>query len=937
MRRGLLILISSVLLLTASLSGQCPDKDFLFKRIRFVKDSSGFTPQEKIAELLGYLDKMDSCPYRNDSTHVFLLRKIVDIYFEQADFLKAAQYLRQVIDIISANAHKPSIKIEALPRNYYYLSVMYDSLNNIAGRMKALDSCFTIAMRINHVDNASLKALYTQVKYFYDVGDYHRCIDYAAKCRSLGQGYADNNTGLEKKIGESYAFSSLGWQVNALLKLKKNEQAEDLMKNKIEEYRKQGLKEYLGLAYGQLAEVQQQKGNFEMALFYYNQCLKCYQETGDRFNYKQTLKDIGYKIYFMHFKDGDKALAYYKKALKYVNKEENMKSYDVFESLNIFTQIANVYVQKGLYDSAFQCFRLAFDQIKSGSNEKDVLESSQAEFITHRKIHYLTGLFIDKGNAFLKQYENSRQRNALHEAIRIYKMADLLLDRVKLKQKELESKLFWRSDSRRLYENAIEACYLQGNTTDAFYFFEKSRAVLLNDQLNEQQWMGETDILKQTQLKKSILNLERGLVSEKSSGAKYAAFQSQIFSAKQELDRLEQSIKTKNPLYYQNFLDTGFISLSYTQKNLLNHNQALLEIFSGDSAVYVLLITARHSFLKRIDKQDYENTVSEYISYISNGSLLNRDFAGYIKVASHLYSLIFNDKLPPGQRIIISPDGQYFPFESLVSTNAVKSPGYLINDHAVSYTYSARFLMNDFKTSSGNGRNFMGVAPINYPVSFSLASLPGSDQSLQRIANYFGYSTKQVAINASRNNFLRQFSGYKIIQLYTHAADSSINNEPVIYFADSALYLSDLIHESKPVTRLIVLSACETGRGKLYNGEGVFSFNRGFAALGIPSAITNLWAVDNESTYELTELFYKWLAKDLPIDIALQKAKLEFLETASGERLLPFYWAAPVLVGKSDSIHLEKAQPWKWIVLLTGVGCIVFFAARKWAISKKAA
>jgi hypothetical protein len=44
-----------------------------------------------------------------------------------------------------------------------------------------------------------------------------------------------------------------------------------------------------------------------------------------------------------------------------------------------------------------------------------------------------------------------------------------------------------------------------------------------------------------------------------------------------------------------------------------------------------------------------------------------------------------------------------------------------------------------------------------------------------------------------------------------------------------------------------------------------------------------------------------------------------------------------VLVGKSDPIHLEKTQPWKWIALFAGVGCIVFFVVRKWTISKKAA
>ena len=181
---------------------------------------------------------------------------------------------------------------------------------------------------------------------------------------------------------------------------------------------------------------------------------------------------------------------------------------------------------------------------------------------------------------------------------------------------------------------------------------------------------------------------------------------------------------------------------------------------------------------------------------------------------------------------------------------------------------------------------------------------------------------------------MQQFSQYRIIQLYTHAADSSSNNEPVIYFADSALFLSDLISAYKPLTRLIVLSACETGTGKIYQGEGVFSFNRGFAALGIPAAITNLWSVDNESTYILTELFYKYLTTGLPTDVALQKAKLEFIENASREKSMPCYWAGPVLVGKTDTIELSKPFPWKWIVLFAIVGGIVFWAVQRLSSSK---
>ena len=236
---------------------------------------------------------------------------------------------------------------------------------------------------------------------------------------------------------------------------------------------------------------------------------------------------------------------------------------------------------------------------------------------------------------------------------------------------------------------------------------------------------------------------------------------------------------------------------------------------------------------------------------------------------------------------------------------------------------------------ANTGKNFLGIAPVNYPSAFSLAPCREVIIRCYKIADYFSNAVSRVALDASRKNFLQQFSQYRIIQLYTHAADSSMNNEPVIYFADSALYLSDLINEYKPFTRLIVLSACETGKGKIYQGEGVFSFNRGFAALGIPAAITNLWSVDNGSTYLLTELFYKWLAKGLPTDVALQKAKLEFLQTSSKEKSMPCYWAGPVLVGKTDTIELNKPYPWKWIAVFAGVACLVFWIVRKRGFSKR--
>jgi len=229
--------------------------------------------------------------------------------------------------------------------------------------------------------------------------------------------------------------------------------------------------------------------------------------------------------------------------------------------------------------------------------------------------------------------------------------------------------------------------------------------------------------------------------------------------------------------------------------------------------------------------------------------------------------------------------------------------------------------------------NFLGMAPVHYSTN-SLGALLGSDLSLNEVGSYFTRNLNLIASDASKNNFEKQFSKYQIIQLYTHASDNSNNGEPVIYFADSALYLSDLIPENKPKTRLIVLSACETGNGKLYQGEGVFSFNRGFASMGIPTSITNLWSVDDQSTYRITELFYKYLSEGMPIDIALQKAKLEFIQLSSKENKLPYYWAATILAGKSDAIVYDKINPWKDLGVIAVLLGISLFVWRKWGKRK---
>jgi tetratricopeptide (TPR) repeat protein len=931
------ILIYFLLFLAPIASGQCPDRKFLLKRINYLRDSTKVSTHDQLAILLPYVDSVNKCHYKNDSIHAQLFRRIGALYYEQTDYIKALEYYQEYVHIAAENADKPSMNIRNLPGGYYWLSVIYDSLRMLNEKWKALDNCASMAERIGTIDRSNLYALYSRMIYFIDIGDYYRCIDYAKRCETLGRNYARENIEEEHTTGLEYMLASSLVRAQVLLTTGDYNGAEKILFNKIDECKRVSSIGYLGIIYEQLANLQRQKGNYEKAHQFLKSALRSYEEEKSAVGYKRVLKIIGADIYYRFFRNYDSALLCFKRALKIRNKDQALAYEDAFESLSILSSIANVYVQKGIFDSAWHYFQLASSRVGPGMNESAMIHGTPEDYLKQEKIYYRTNLLMYKANAYRQLYRREKEATAISTALQIYKLADHLLDSIKTFLTEYQSKLYWRKFSKELYENAIEACYLNGDATSAFYFFEKSRAVLLYDQLNEHRWLGEKDILRQTELQRKILQTERELVGTDRNSKKYDGLQRELFLKKHELDLLRREIKNSNPLYYQNFLDTGFITVDQVKQKVMHDHQVLIELFSGDSAVYFFAITPLQSVLRKIDKAEFDRLSLDYNRYLTNAGLLNSNFDGYVKTARGLYRLIFQSLLIEPGRVIISPDGQYFPFEALITSQDGRALAWFLNDHPVSYTYSARFLMNDFSSGSakkGEG-NFMGIAPVNFPSAFSLAALPGSGRSLDELQSYFRHSNNLINSAASRKNFLNQYHRYRIIQLYTHSSDSSDQGEPVIYFADSALYLSDLIGDNRPITRLIILSACETGVGKIYQGEGVFSFSRGFAALGIPAAMTNLWSVNNESTYKLTELFYKWLAKGLAVDVALQKAKLEFLQTSSKEKSLPCYWAAPILVGQAAPIEWEQRRSWKWVASLTGIGILLLLLFGKWLVSNK--
>jgi len=101
-------------------------------------------------------------------------------------------------------------------------------------------------------------------------------------------------------------------------------------------------------------------------------------------------------------------------------------------------------------------------------------------------------------------------------------------------------------------------------------------------------------------------------------------------------------------------------------------------------------------------------------------------------------------------------------------------------------------------------------------------------------------------------------------------------------------------------TRLVTLSACDTGVGEVRNGEGVYGLRRAFVLAGAETLVTSLWPVSDYIARDMMTAYYTGLRAGLGRGEALRKAKLAML--ARKGRQHPFFWASFVQSGEWASL-----------------------------------
>ncbi|MEO7047310.1 MAG: hypothetical protein ABI091_18555, partial [Ferruginibacter sp.] len=780
--RNTIFLIFTLLFFFKGSSGQCTS-DVVFKNKISIIYNSTAAIDRQLKNMLQLEIEMQTSQLQHDSSYMYLLQKIGILYFSQSNYKKAIEFTKQSIQIAIQCVQRYSHNTLSLVENYYNLQYYFEASGQMKSKYDAIDSCITYALQGSTGFDMALASIKDKVEYLFNKGEFSSCIFYSKLGEHITQKY------YHKKDSLTYIVYFLTKHVNALYFSKNIPTAENILETTIRQFKTKGYPNHLYSFYNLMGFINTNKRNYTKALGYFSLAFNASSIIKYKKGCAQSLAYIG-TVYATNFHKYDTGLQYCNKALKYA---------DASDSLLIFQQEGNIYTLKKNYSKAQYFFKLAYNTVQKDMDENSMLKHS-FQFPGFNQLRDLSDLTTCKGDAYVQQYYSTKNNLYIETALKIYKKNDLFLTKIKIEQHlQFASNLVWRATARSFYEHAIAACYANGNLEEAFYFFEKSRATLLNDQVNEQRWMADTDIARQSVLKKNIIDLNNKLDTISSASNQYLKIQDDLNSKNKQFTILLESIKNKNPLYYKNYLDTSFITLNQLRKNILINNKTLIEIFSGDSAIYVLTITNNNQSLHKIDKNLYDSLTKNYISSISNHNILNKHFKDFVNTSHRLYELISKDIIP-GNNIIISPDGKGYPFEALVMNDNAQLPDYLLNHYVTSYTYSANYLITQPASVESSNNSILGIAPVRYNNNQNLSELSGSDQSLKIIDGYFSNAANYTFEKATKNNFLQFFPDHKIIQLYTHASDTSSENDPVIYFSDSALYLSSLIPDRKPVT-----------------------------------------------------------------------------------------------------------------------------------------
>ncbi len=438
----------------------------------------------------------------------------------------------------------------------------------------------------------------------------------------------------------------------------------------------------------------------------------------------------------------------------------------------------------------------------------------------------------------------------------------------------------------------------------------------------------------------SLQNLK---IQETPSPDEITAVQNKLQTSRDELGKLLKQITRENTnLVYYISDNIRKSKADRLQEYLKKNNSIALQYYINSLGVYQYLITEDSISYKSYAWGDtLEVAVDQVVNYIDANSvsdtLANQQF---LDNANLIYNKLF-EVLPQGQyqdkNLIIIPEGYLsrLPFEVLLTDHVKTQEGeidfnalpYLIKERKISYAFSASVLMENISSKPARWGKKQPTAWAPYSDDSDLSEfeaetfrskeldqLRGAASEIMPLADKF---KGQVYMNeaATESNFKANAQESGILHIATHGIANHENPEmSYLVFAneedqtnDGYLHLFE-VYNMQINNELTILSACQSGDGSNFQGEGVISMARAFTYAGSKSVLMSLWLANDNSTSRIIENFYTHLENKKPKSEALQISKLAYLESANNVSAHPYYWAhlvvsgdgAPVLSSQSD-------------------------------------
>ena len=281
-----------------------------------------------------------------------------------------------------------------------------------------------------------------------------------------------------------------------------------------------------------------------------------------------------------------------------------------------------------------------------------------------------------------------------------------------------------------------------------------------------------------------------------------------------------------------------------------------------------------------------------------------RDFRDLIRkkspatsgAASKLHALLVAPaKLGDSSRVVFVPHKSLH----LLPFQALRGPkGWLVQERAVSIAPSASALVT-LRRRSGDSQS--GLLALGNPTSESGdPPLPGAEVEVQKISTMVKGAETFVGKEATKARFMTHAPAKGIVHIAAHSVVDQLDPlYSIVRLAPSPNGGGDLeAHEVYRMrlgaTRMVVLSACDSGVGRVSAGDEFWGFQRTFLGAGARTLVVTQWPVFDDSTPFLMERFYLHLQTEKPAD-ALRKAQSDLI--ASGKYADPVHWAAFMVVG----------------------------------------